>query len=204
MSEPRIRTRCPSCGHDTLIIDDAGYLVCSLIGCEKPTMIGDVAAEIARLKDDRDQWKSIADEGRKAGREEAVQILLMENAESPLENETGSRSDQSGEWTAFWNEAALRKKFDVEPGATASVIEGAESAYWTIQAEIDTKTDEIKRLKADAAKDAEKIDMLAQGVHSWECSSSSRSGDQAEAEADSILGDEYGLRKVDGKWSRVK
>ncbi len=48
----QIKTRCPSCGHDTLIIDDAGYLVCSLIGCEKPTMIGDAAAEIARLKAD--------------------------------------------------------------------------------------------------------------------------------------------------------
>jgi hypothetical protein len=52
MAEPRIRTRCPSCGSDTLIIDDAGHLVCSLIGCAKPTMIGDAAAEIARLKAD--------------------------------------------------------------------------------------------------------------------------------------------------------
>lgn len=50
MSEPRIRTRCPSCGNDTLVIDDARNLVCSLIGCERPTMIGEAAGDIARLK----------------------------------------------------------------------------------------------------------------------------------------------------------
>lgn len=36
---PRIATRCPSCGSSTLVIGGGNWLVCSLIGCQDPTLI---------------------------------------------------------------------------------------------------------------------------------------------------------------------
>jgi len=50
----RIRTRCPSCGHDTLFIGNGGHLTCSLIGCKQPVVeraIDDLRAEVERLKE---------------------------------------------------------------------------------------------------------------------------------------------------------
>jgi len=50
----RIRTRCPSCGHDTLFIGNGGHLTCSLIGCRQPVVeraIDDLRAEVERLKE---------------------------------------------------------------------------------------------------------------------------------------------------------
>lgn len=44
MRPVRIANRCPSCGHQTLLIGHNGWLVCSLIGCKHPTLIGDVIA----------------------------------------------------------------------------------------------------------------------------------------------------------------
>lgn len=48
--EVRIRTRCPSCGHETLFISPSGHLTCSLIGCKDPTLIN-------RIGEDRIQPK---------------------------------------------------------------------------------------------------------------------------------------------------
>lgn len=36
--EPRIVTRCPSCGSQTLFIGDGGHLTCALIGCPNPSV----------------------------------------------------------------------------------------------------------------------------------------------------------------------
>ncbi len=35
----RIKTRCPACGNTTLIIDEAGYLICTLVSCTDSTLI---------------------------------------------------------------------------------------------------------------------------------------------------------------------
>lgn len=39
---PRIYTRCPSCGNDTLTINDDKHLLCTWIECPHPTLIDNV------------------------------------------------------------------------------------------------------------------------------------------------------------------
>jgi len=41
--EPRIRTRCPSCGNETLFVPEHGLLTCSWIQCREPAAINDSA-----------------------------------------------------------------------------------------------------------------------------------------------------------------
>ena len=43
--EAKITTRCPSCGHATIMVTDSGDLVCSLIGCQDPTAINRQSAQ---------------------------------------------------------------------------------------------------------------------------------------------------------------
>lgn len=103
-------------------------------------------AEIERLRDDRDQWKSIADEGRKAGREEAFQIVFAEDPEDLFVDAMRSHEiGDTGEWGTTWNEQKLREKFDVQPGATQSIIDRADEFYWSTREEVD-------RVKAKAAR----------------------------------------------------
>lgn len=58
---PRIRTRCPSCGHDTLFIGSGGWLVCSWLDCKSPGAINHVAdALFAAPPDPPEGWHPIA------------------------------------------------------------------------------------------------------------------------------------------------
>jgi len=60
--EPRISTRCPSCGHDTLFIAKGGHLTCSWLECGSPGL-----ARYSRLeaKHDADLARLRALEGEK-------------------------------------------------------------------------------------------------------------------------------------------
>jgi len=42
---------CPSCGNDTLFIDDFGNIVCSFIGCKNPTLVDDILTNFEAKKD---------------------------------------------------------------------------------------------------------------------------------------------------------
>ena len=48
---PRIATRCPSCGGETLFIGTGGHLTCSVIGCRQPS----VEHCVAELYNERSQ-----------------------------------------------------------------------------------------------------------------------------------------------------
>ncbi len=135
MGESRIKTRCPSCGNDTLIVDDARNLVCSLIGCERPTMIGDVVAEIANLR------KCIAATDRQ--RDEAIE-------------------------------------------AHASACARAND----MQVENVKQHAEITRLKAEAAKDADLVQRLANALNQFDYDGGGK-----------FLAT-FGLRKVGKTWRR--
>lgn len=41
MEHEHITTRCPGCGHQTIIMGSGGHLVCSWISCRKPGLIND-------------------------------------------------------------------------------------------------------------------------------------------------------------------
>lgn len=106
------------------------------------------AAEVARLTAERDKWKALADEGRAAGREEALQIVLREDAEEPFDDARESHPiGDTGDWGVSWSEAKLRTLFSVEPGATASVIERAEAMYWDCEARSMENDQEVARLR---------------------------------------------------------
>lgn len=47
----RIRTRCPSCGHDTLFIGAGDWLVCSWLECKHPGAINDAGEALVRHVD---------------------------------------------------------------------------------------------------------------------------------------------------------
>lgn len=104
----------------------------------------DFAAALAAKDAEVAKWKAIAAEGRKAGREEALSILLAENAEEPFDAEIRSYAiGDTGEYGTEWDEAALRKKFDVEPGATKSALERADEFYWSTREEVDRLRAEV-------------------------------------------------------------
>ena len=48
---PKITTRCPSCGGETLFIGSGGHLTCSVIGCREPS----VERCVAELYNERSQ-----------------------------------------------------------------------------------------------------------------------------------------------------
>lgn len=81
---------CPSCGQKTLFVGSGGHLTCSGSKCRNPCAIGDLPAENAKLKAERDHWKAIADEGRKAGREEAVAEECARIAERAMDGIVGA------------------------------------------------------------------------------------------------------------------
>lgn len=49
VAQQAIKTRCPSCGNQTLFISDNGELCCSWIQCKEPTAIIDHAAHDAEV-----------------------------------------------------------------------------------------------------------------------------------------------------------
>ena len=40
--ETKISYKCPACGNSTIMVDAAGFLVCSLIGCKDPCRIHEI------------------------------------------------------------------------------------------------------------------------------------------------------------------
>lgn len=42
MRYDRLTYRCPACGNQTLVIDNAGWLVCSWIPCRNPSAVHDI------------------------------------------------------------------------------------------------------------------------------------------------------------------
>jgi len=52
--QPRIETRCPSCGHVTLFVGNGGHLTCSWLKCPRPSLadwIEDMQDTVRRLGD---------------------------------------------------------------------------------------------------------------------------------------------------------
>lgn len=52
MDHPKIMTRCPSCGHQTLFIGSGGHLTCSWLPCKEPSpahVIDALRTDAARL-----------------------------------------------------------------------------------------------------------------------------------------------------------
>ncbi len=62
--QPRITTRCPSCGGQTLFVGKGGHLTCSLIGCKSPgvgSAIEALQAALAAAQAERDAaWAEIS------------------------------------------------------------------------------------------------------------------------------------------------
>lgn len=72
---PRIATRCPSCGGQTLFVGAGGHLTCSVLGCKEP----DVEAAIEALKEERDALrKALARTGGDLVRVEVGQVVRLE------------------------------------------------------------------------------------------------------------------------------
>ena len=56
---PRISSRCPACGFDTLTLDDRGHLICTWLDCpnlalmhqigELPPIIGKIITNIVKI-----------------------------------------------------------------------------------------------------------------------------------------------------------
>ena len=79
---------------------------------------------------------------RMAGRAEAVQILLRTNPEAVCDECTSGSQDQTGEWSAYWNESALNKLLQVhDDGGTAGLIERLEGQYFDALARLDGLTE---------------------------------------------------------------
>lgn len=50
-NQPKIQTRCPSCGFPSLFIDEAGHIVCSSVPCGEPIVEKAIEALKAEVKD---------------------------------------------------------------------------------------------------------------------------------------------------------
>ena len=95
----RIKTRCPSCKNDTLVIVESGYLVCSWIDCKQPTAIDDFAALLAA---------------------ERERCALLDNANrigTTAERQLSARLE-----TAYADGAALRQRLLVTTGAIRETL----------------------------------------------------------------------------------
>ena len=66
--EPRIRTRCPSCGNETLFVPEHGLLTCSWIQCREPAAINDAA------KRESNAYREGFEAGAKEMREKCIGI----------------------------------------------------------------------------------------------------------------------------------
>jgi len=89
--DPRIRTRCPSCGNDTLFIAEGGHLTCSWLECKSPGLEryteqaeSDRAALEAKLTE---VTKINRERGRILSDYRAVQVAVM-NAMPAFTSET--------------------------------------------------------------------------------------------------------------------
>lgn len=69
--EPRIRTRCPSCGNETLFVPEHGLLTCSWIQCREPAAINDSS------KRESNAYRDGFEAGAKAMREKVAWRLEL-------------------------------------------------------------------------------------------------------------------------------
>jgi hypothetical protein len=126
MSEPRIRTRCPSCGHDTLFVPEHGLLTCSWIGCREPAAINDTVAELERLR------ASIKAQRETIGKLEDVSVQWMTEAKQSRAEIARLKADHESALAAAYTErnrlvAALAR---IYPSGTAkTAIEGWDPAW---------------------------------------------------------------------------
>lgn len=85
---------------------------------------GGLLEKLETLKRQRDEAREMAREGRLAGRQEALAILLGADPETALDNFVGSRSlADTGDYVSFWKEDELRAFFDAHTGTMHSMLE---------------------------------------------------------------------------------
>lgn len=75
LRNPRIYTHCPSCGKDTLTINEDKHLICTWIDCKDPTLIDRIESELTTL---RQIFESVEQERDK-------QLRLKQNCIGELE-----------------------------------------------------------------------------------------------------------------------
>ena len=113
-NQPKIRTRCPSCGFSSLFIDDAGHIVCSSIECKEPIVEKAISAlrEKAKgvtlnpapapeatetwldgaVRKERDEWKARAEKAELAFRMSIDEVRAAKDDEAAkFERETAAR-----------------------------------------------------------------------------------------------------------------
>ena len=67
VEQPRITTRCPSCGHQTLFIGSGGHLTCSWLECKAPSLddfLDEAAAHLQALQQENERLVDERDEAR--------------------------------------------------------------------------------------------------------------------------------------------
>lgn len=109
-------------------------------GRGKPSLVGDlsesidtVLAALAEARADSERSQKIAAEGRKAGREEALRIIMdFEAAETSFDEYiVCSPMGDTGDFSHAWDETKLRKLFDLTPeSAMRSRLDDLEGLYW--------------------------------------------------------------------------
>lgn len=109
-NQPKIRTRCPSCGFSSLFIDDAGHIVCSSIECKEP----------------------IVEKAISALREKAKGVTLNP-APAPEATETwldGAVRKERDEWKARAEKAELAFRMSIDEVRAAKDDEAAKFERW--------------------------------------------------------------------------
>lgn len=108
-------------------------------------------AELVRRLNERDSLEKIAAEGRHAGREEALAIIMAEDAEDPFISAVESYSmGDTGDYGTRWNERELRAKLNIStPGEMASRLDHVDGCYWEMAMENEELADAAKNF-ADA------------------------------------------------------
>lgn len=93
-------------------------------------------------KDPSPEWVLKA---RAQGRAEALELITSQGPESFMDDCIGEHAiADTGDYDTHWNTQELRKLLKVDDEAS-SLIDRADCAYWSQQAEIDNLKDELKR-----------------------------------------------------------